>query len=58
MVASKAVPMGAFNGGVSRFVHILCSLVADIPALPKLFTFGVLKPCVDAGALTYKQIKW
>jgi len=54
MVASKAVPMGAFNGGVSRFVHILCSLVADIPALPKLFTFGVLKPCVDAGALTYK----
>jgi hypothetical protein len=54
MVTSKQVPISAFAGGVSKFVQIICSLVADIPALPKLFTFGVLKPCVDAGALNFK----
>jgi hypothetical protein len=58
MIKSKMVPVGAFVGGVSRFLQILCGLVADVPALPKLFTNGVLMPCINAQAFKFSQIKW
>lgn len=58
MIKSKMVPASAFAPGVSRFAQILCSLVADVPALPKLFTQGVLIPCINAGVVQLKQMKW
>lgn len=32
--------------------------MADVPALPRLMTFGVLLPCINAKAFTFSAIKW
>jgi len=54
MIKAKIVPGAAYVGGISRFVQILCSLVADVPALPSVFANGVLMPLINAKLIDLK----
>lgn len=58
MSLSKTINQKSINGGISRFAQILCGLVADVPALPKLFANYVLLPLMQNKMLELKQIKW